>query len=235
MLLQASDLTVRYGAITAVSGLTLQVAAGAAVALLGPNGAGKSSTVRALSGAVPVTDGTIVMDGQRLTGNSEPEFVRAGIVQVPEGRQIFPDFTVAENLAIGAFVRRDKHAVAADLERILGHFPRLRERISQRAGTLSGGEQQMLAIGRGLMAGPRLLLLDEPSLGLAPVIVDSLFEILGQINAGGMSMLVVEQNARVALRIASYAYIMDLGRVSYAGPAEDLNSDRAIWEKYFGT
>src|SRR5256712_1484828 len=210
-LLRLEDLHASYGPITALRGLDLVVAPGELVCLIGANGAGKTSTLRAISGLLSPTQGRIVFDGREIHGRVPAEILKAGIAHCPEGRHVFPYLTVEENLAMGAYVRRDRAAIAADVERVCGHFPILAERRRQMAGTLSGGEQQMLAIARALMARPRLILFDEPSLGLAPTVVETTFAIIADIRRRGTTVLMVEQNAYAALRMADRAYVMETG------------------------
>ncbi|MDG2012364.1 MAG: ABC transporter ATP-binding protein [Pirellulaceae bacterium] len=213
----------------------MNVEEGAIVAVLGANGAGKSTTLKAISGVVKPTVGEIEFDGQQLNGMTPNQIVRLGIAQVPEGRKIFKDLTVSENLRMGAYARNDKAEIAKDLDMILELFPRLSERAKQLGGTLSGGEQQMLAIGRGLMARPRLLLLDEPSLGLAPIIIADIFATLKKINEEQrMTMLVVEQNANIALKNSSFGYVLQVGRVAVEGVSGDLRQNKEVIESYMG-
>ncbi len=233
-LLEIRDLHVHYGAVHALQGLSLDVAAGQIVTLIGANGAGKSTTLRVISGLVRPTRGTVTFDGRPLTGCPAHQIVQRGVAQVPEGRGIFANFTVAENLEIGAFARADRAAAARDRARALELFPRLRERLHQNAGTLSGGEQQMLAIARALVARPRLLLLDEPSLGLAPQVVQTIFAILRDINAAGTTILLVEQNAHMALQTAAYAYVLEVGRLALHGPAAELAASPQVRAAYLG-
>jgi len=232
-LLEVRGLEVRYGGIRAVKGIDLTVEQGELVCLIGANGAGKSSTLRAISGLIPTASGTVRYAGRDLAGTRAFERVRAGLVMVPEGRGVFPQLTVNENLAMGAYARSDS-AVASDRERMFGLFPRLRERRTQTAGTLSGGEQQMLAIARALMSRPKLLLLDEPSMGLAPIVVERIFEVVREINRGGVTVLLVEQNARAALGLAARAYVMESGLVTLSGPAAELAHDPKIIDAYLG-
>jgi branched-chain amino acid transport system ATP-binding protein len=234
-LLRLSNLEASYGAVRALQGVSMDVAEGAVVAVLGANGAGKSTTLKAISGVVKPTAGEIEFDGKRLNGMTPNQIVRLGIAQVPEGRKIFKDLTVAENLRMGAYARSDKAEISKDLDMILELFPRLSERAKQLGGTLSGGEQQMLAIGRGLMARPRLLLLDEPSLGLAPIIIADIFATLRKINEEKrMTMLVVEQNANIALKNSSFGYVLQVGRVAVEGVAGDLRQNKEVIESYMG-
>jgi branched-chain amino acid transport system ATP-binding protein len=232
--LELRELRAAYGPIEALRGVDLEVRAGELVCLLGANGAGKSSTLRAISGLVRPTSGRIVFDGRAITGLPPATILEAGIAHCPEGRRVFPYLTVEENLAMGAYVRRDRAAIAADLDRVCAHFPILAERRRQAAGTLSGGEQQMLAIGRALMARPRLILFDEPSLGLAPTIVETMFAIIADIRRQGTTVLMVEQNAYLALRMADRGYVMENGRIVLSGPARNLLSDDHVRRVYLG-
>lgn len=235
-LLQIKDIKAGYGAVTALKGVSIDVPAGDIVALLGANGAGKSTTLKCVSGVVRPRGGSIVFDGQDITGRSPNAITRLGIAQVPEGRRIFKDLTVTENLTMGAYTRGDHEAIGHDRERILELFPRLRERAGQLGGSLSGGEQQMLAIGRGLMAAPRVLLLDEPSLGLAPILVAQIFAALLELKKErGLSILLVEQNMRMALRFSDYGYVLQLGQVMVSGKSRELQNDRKVFESYLGT
>jgi branched-chain amino acid transport system ATP-binding protein len=233
-ILEAANLCVNYGAIRALSDISIKVKPGEIVTLIGANGAGKTTTLRTISGLLRPAKGTVVFDGDRIDGSAPHTLVRRGLAQAPEGRGIFANLTVADNLDLGAYCRKDKEAVAADREKALTTFPRLRERINQNAGTLSGGEQQMLAIGRALMARPRVLLLDEPSLGLAPQIVLTIFKVIKDINAGGTTILLVEQNAHMALKIANYAYVLEAGRVVMADRAEVLEKSDEVRKAYLG-
>ena len=232
-MLELQEVSVAYGMIAALKGVSMNVEQGEIVALIGANGAGKSTTLMSISGIAALRSGMISYDGKELSGLPAHEIVRMGISQVPEGRRIFPRMTVRENLEMGAF-SRDPRETTADLERVFGMFPVLSERSRQLGGTLSGGEQQMLAIGRALMARPRLLLLDEPSLGLAPIIVSKIFRIVKEINAQGTTILLVEQNAKAALRLANRAYVMETGTIVMEGPASQLESDPGIKKAYLG-
>jgi branched-chain amino acid transport system ATP-binding protein len=232
--LQISGLRAAYGPIEALRGIDLEVRAGELVCLLGANGAGKSTTLRAISGLLRPAGGRIVFDGQPIGGCEPATILAAGIAHCPEGRRVFPYLTVEENLRMGAYVRRDRDGVAADLERVCAHFPVLAERRRQAAGTLSGGEQQMLAIGRALMARPRLILFDEPSLGLAPTVVETTFAIIADIRRQGTTVLMVEQNAYLALRMADRGYVLETGRIVLAGAARDLLSDDHVRRAYLG-
>jgi len=233
-LLEVQRLDVRYGAIRALREVSLAVEERQIVTLIGANGAGKSTTLRAISGLVKPSAGRIVFDGQELTDLRPDEILRRGLAQVPEGRGIFTNLTVNENLDLGAYARRDAAGVAADRDRVFALFPRLAERLRQNAGTLSGGEQQMLAIARALLARPRLLLLDEPSLGLAPQLVQVIFRVLREINASGTTILLVEQNAHMALQIAAQAYVLEVGAVAMSGPARELARSDEVRRAYLG-
>jgi branched-chain amino acid transport system ATP-binding protein len=234
MLLELTDVSVHYGRIEALHGISLTVSEGEIVTLIGANGAGKSTTMRGISGLRPVTRGRIHFDGQDLTHVRADLRVVRGISQAPEGRGIFPGMTVMENLEMGTYARKDRRNFPADLERVFGLFPRLQERRGQAAGTMSGGEQQMLTIGRALMARPRLLLLDEPSMGLAPMLIQQIFAIIREINAQGTTVLLVEQNAQQALSVAHRAYILETGSIVKEGTGKDLLGDPAIKEAYLG-
>ncbi len=223
-----------YGSIQALKGVSFKVLEGSIVTLLGANGAGKSTTLKCISGLVAPTSGTVSFRGRRIDGLPSEKIVRLGISHVPEGRELFPELTVLENLKMGAYVRSDKRAVHHALERVHGCFPILAERRAQLAGTLSGGEQQMLAIGRALMAEPALMLLDEPSLGLAPMLVEEIFAIIREIHAGGTTVLLVEQNANKALSIADYAYVLETGTISLAGDSQQLLRDDRVRRSYLG-
>jgi len=232
--LKVQDLVVHYGKIEALHGISLTVETGQIVTLIGANGAGKSTTLRTISGLIKPTGGYIEFDGQDITDWDASQIVRSGISHCPEGRQVFPEMTVLENLELGAYSRQDKSSLAAEYELVYNFFPILYERRRQLAGTLSGGEQQMLAIGRALMAKPRLLLLDEPSLGLAPLLVETIFKIIQAINQQGVTILLIEQNAYQALTIAHYGYVLDTGRVVVAGPASELINNEQIKKAYLG-
>lgn len=234
VMLDVENLYVSYGAIGAVRGLSLTVRTGEIVTLIGSNGAGKSTTLRTISGLLTPRQGRITFEGQEIHGMPGHEVVALGLAQSPEGRRIFPRMTVSENLDLGAFLRRDTDGIAADRERVLDLFPRLREREHQRAGTMSGGEQQMLAVARALMARPKLLLLDEPSMGLAPVLVDVIFETIKTIREQGTTVLLVEQNARVALAVADYAYVLESGEMKLEGAASDLAKNPEVTKAYLG-
>jgi branched-chain amino acid transport system ATP-binding protein len=233
-MLELRDVHTYYGNIRALRGVSLTVPAGEIVTLIGANGAGKSTTLRTILGTVRPRSGSVSYNGHRLDGLSTDRIVRLGIAQSPEGRRIFPRMTVLENLELGAFVRADRDAIAPDLERVFTLFPRLRERVEQKGGTLSGGEQQMLAIGRALMARPTLLLLDEPSMGLAPLLVEQIFKIITEVNRQGTTMLLVEQNARMALRVAHRGYVIQTGRIVLQDAAEALLRSDLVRKTYLG-
>jgi branched-chain amino acid transport system ATP-binding protein len=233
-LLRLERLEVSYGGIRAVKGIDVEVAEGELVCLIGANGAGKTTTLRAITGLVRRSGGRVLYDGADISTKRVHEIARGGLALVPEGRGVFAQLTVDENLAMGAYARRDRPQVAADAERAFTLFPRLKERRSQVAGTLSGGEQQMLAIGRALMSRPRLLLLDEPSMGLAPLMVERIFEVVRTISSEGVTLLLVEQNARLALEVSDRGYVLEGGLVSFAGEAKSLLDDPRIREAYLG-
>ncbi len=233
-LLEIKDLDVHYGAIHALKGVNLQVEKGEVVTLIGSNGAGKSTTLRAISGLVKPSRGSITFDGQSIGGLAPHVILRKGIAHAPEGRGIFANLTVDENLAIGAYSRQDPRGIQDDKERALSLFPRLKERITQNAGTLSGGEQQMLAIARALLARPRLLLLDEPSLGLAPQVVQTIFRIIREINESGTTILLVEQNAHMALQVANRGYVLQVGEVAMTDDAKKLAASDEVKKAYLG-
>ena len=233
-LLEVTDLQVAYGHIEAVQGISFEVHAGEIRTLVGANGAGKSTTLLALSGLVRPTSGSILFEGEELTRLKTHQIVERGLVQVAEGRAILTTLTVRENLELGAYRRKDRAAIATDLERVLTLFPRLQERLDGLAGNLSGGEQQMLAIGRALLARPRLLLLDEPSMGLAPIIVQGIFRTLREINAEGLTVFLVEQNVRQALKIADHGYVIENGRIVLSDSGERLLGDPKVLAAYLG-
>jgi branched-chain amino acid transport system ATP-binding protein len=237
MLLEVRDLHVHYGRIEAIKGISFEVAEGEIVALIGANGAGKTTTLKTVSGVRPVTSGSVVFDGNDITAMPPHQRVELGICQAPEGRGIFPGMTVLENLDMGAYTRRDRKTAAfgQDLDRVFELFPRLQERRTQTGGTMSGGEQQMLAIARALMARPRVLLLDEPSMGLAPMIVQQIFEIITEINQQGTTVLLVEQNAQQALQRAHRAYVLETGHIVRADEAKVLLGDESVRAAYLGT
>ena len=231
-LLKVMDLKVSYGGIEALRGISFEVEKGQTVALIGANGAGKSTTLRAISGLVPLSDGTITYDGNVISGQQPQQIVSEGLCMVPEGRRVFPNLTVLENLRIGAYLRRDD--IGADLEHVYQLFPRLKERSWQLAGTLSGGEQQMLAVGRALMMRPKLLMMDEPSLGLAPLIIRDIFRIIETLHEEGITILLVEQNANAALRIADTAFVLETGTIRMQGTGRELLDDPAVKSAYLG-
>ncbi|MCI7402647.1 MULTISPECIES: ABC transporter ATP-binding protein [unclassified Pyramidobacter] len=231
-LLKIMDLKVSYGGIEALKGVSFSVEKGQIVTLIGANGAGKSTTLRAISGIVPIKEGTITYDGNVISGQDPQAIVSQGICMVPEGRRVFPNLTVQENLRIGAYLRSDD--LTADLEHVYELFPRLEERSWQMAGTLSGGEQQMLAVGRALMMRPKLLMMDEPSLGLAPIVIRDIFKIIETLHREGITILLVEQNANVALKIADYAFVLETGSLGVQGKGSDLLNDPAIKAAYLG-
>lgn len=233
-MLEMKDVNVFYGNIHAIKDVNLSVNQGEIVTLIGANGAGKSTTLRTISGLLKPKSGEIFFEGQPIGGQPVQNIVKAGISQVPEGRRIFANMTVLENLELGAYTRSDKDGIAADMEVVFGRFPRLKERLQQEAGTLSGGEQQMLAMGRALMSRPKLLLLDEPSMGLAPILIKEIFSIISDINATGTTILLVEQNANMALKVAHRAYVLETGRITLSGDADELASSEAIRKAYLG-
>ena len=233
-MLRIDDLRVIYGGIEAVKGITLEVPDGKIVTLIGANGAGKSTTLRTIAGLVQPAHGRIHLLGEDITGLPSDRIVSKGITLVPEGRRVFPDMTVLENLKIGAYLRRDKAEVERDVDWVYALFPRLKERSWQMAGTLSGGEQQMLAVGRALMSRPKIMMMDEPSLGLAPIVVQGIFEIIREINRQGVTILLVEQNANMALKTADYAYVLETGRITRSGTGQELFADEKIKEAYLG-
>jgi branched-chain amino acid transport system ATP-binding protein len=233
-LLEVEGLVARYGRITALEDVSLTVGEGEIVTLIGANGAGKTTTLRSISGLVRPAAGTIRFAGRDITRLAPNEIVRAGIGHSPEGRRIFPRMTVRENLELGAYTRRAKPEIAEDLDRVLTIFPRLKERYEQKGGTMSGGEQQMLAIARALMSRPRLLLLDEPSLGLSPKLVQTIFEVIRDISARGTTILLIEQNARQALAVAARGYVLEVGRIAHSGPAAELAASEAVRAAYLG-
>ena len=233
-LLEVSDIHVHYGAIEALKGVSITVEEGEVVTLIGSNGAGKSTTLRSISGLTPPSSGKITFDGEDITHTAAHDVVGHRIALAPEGRHCFPRMTVRENLDLGAYLRRGSQ-VAADLERVYGLFPRLQERENQKAGTMSGGEQQMLAIGRALMARPRLLMLDEPSMGIAPILTQRIYGTIGEINRSGVAILLVEQNANYALDIAKRGYVMETGRVVLANASSELRDDPEVQRAYLGT
>lgn len=233
-MLKVEDINVYYGAIHAIKGISLDVPDGEIVALIGSNGAGKSTTLRTISGLLKPKTGKIIYGDQDITGVPAHKIVGMGLCQVPEGRHVFANMTVLENLELGAYLRSDKAGIAQDMEDVFRKFPRLLERKNQLSGTLSGGEQQMLAMGRALMSRPKLLLLDEPSMGLAPLLIKEIFNIIKEINASGTTVLLVEQNANMALSIADKAYVLETGRIALSGTAKELASSEAVRKAYLG-
>lgn len=234
-MLKIENLSVHYGGIHALQGISLEVPEGKIVTLIGANGAGKSTTLKAIVGLVKASEGSsVTWNGKDLLGTQTKDIVESGIVLVPEGRRVFPNLSVDENLSLGAYARRDKTAIEADRARVFKLFPRLDDRKKQKAGTLSGGEQQMLAVGRALMTRPKLLMMDEPSLGLAPLVVKMIFDIIKEINSGGTTVLLVEQNAKAALEAAHYGYVLETGRISFHGAGRDLLADDRVRKAYLG-
>lgn len=233
-MLELNNVNVHYGVIHALKNISLRVEKGEIVTLIGANGAGKTTTLRTISGLIKPTNGSITFKGQRIEGKNAPDIVRAGISHVPEGRRIFPDMTVRENLELGAFLRKDKDQIQKDMELVYSRFPILKNRSKQNAGTLSGGEQQMLAIGRALMSRPELLLMDEPSMGLAPLLVNEIFSIIKEINEQGTTILLVEQNANIALSIAHRAYVIETGSIVLEGSGKELANSEQIKKAYLG-
>ena len=233
-MLELNNVDVHYGVIHALKNISLRVEKGEIVTLIGANGAGKTTTLRTISGLIKPTNGSITFKGQRIEGKNAPDIVRAGISHVPEGRRIFPDMTVRENLELGAFLRKDKDQIQKDMELVYSRFPILKNRSKQNAGTLSGGEQQMLAIGRALMSRPELLLMDEPSMGLAPLLVNEIFSIIKEINEQGTTILLVEQNANIALSIAHRAYVIETGSIVLEGSGKELANSEHIKKAYLG-
>lgn len=233
-MLRVEDINVYYGAIHAIKGISLNVPDGEIVALIGSNGAGKSTTLRTISGLIKPKTGRIIYEDKDISGIPAHKIVGMGLCQVPEGRHVFANMTVMENLELGAYLRSDKDGIARDMEDVFKKFPRLLERKDQLSGTLSGGEQQMLAMGRALMSRPKLLLLDEPSMGLAPLLIKEIFNIIKEINASGTTVLLVEQNANMALSIADKAYVLETGRITLSGTAKELASSEAVRKAYLG-
>ncbi|MBQ9347243.1 MAG: ABC transporter ATP-binding protein [Oscillibacter sp.] len=233
-MLKITNLRVSYGGIQALRGVSLEVPDGKIVTLIGANGAGKSTTLRTISGLVKADGGSINWNGEELLGRSIDHIISAGIAMSPEGRRVFPDLTVLENLKIGAYLRKDRAEIEKDLRWVYELFPRLEERHWQVAGTLSGGEQQMLAVGRALMSRPRLMMLDEPSLGLAPLVVQDIFAIIREINRQGVTVLLIEQNANMALKIADFAYVLETGSITMSGTGAELLADEKVKEAYLG-
>ena len=233
-MLSIKNLSVHYGGIHALRGISLDVPAGKIVTLIGANGAGKSTTLNAIIGLVKAGSGSVNWNGQEIIGGQTKTIVESGIVLVPEGRRVFPNLSVDENLTLGAYARTDSAEIEADRERVFGLFPRLKERHKQKAGTFSGGEQQMLAVGRALMSRPKVLMMDEPSLGLAPIFVGMIFDIIRQINSVGVTVLLVEQNAKVALSVADTGYVMETGTISFSGSGQELLADDRVRRAYLG-
>lgn len=231
-ILEIQDLSVAYGGIQAIKGISLSAKEGSIVTLIGSNGAGKSSTLRSIAGIVKAKTGQVLFGGENILGMSPDQIVKRGVTLVPEGRRVFPNLSVVENLRIGAYLRKDN--IASDLEYVYSLFPRLKERSWQMAGTLSGGEQQMLAVGRALMARPKLIMMDEPSLGLAPLVVQGIFEIIRTINEDGITVLLIEQNANMALKVADYAYVMQTGEIIMEGSGAELLENEQVKEAYLG-
>ena len=231
--LQMENITMQFGGVVAVNNLSLEVNEGEIVALIGPNGAGKSSTLRAISGLVKPKSGKILFKGEDITGKNPTEIVSKGITLVPEGRRIFADLTVKENLRVGAYLRKDD--ISEDMEWVFNLFPRLREREWQAGGTLSGGEQQMLAVGRALMSRPKVMMMDEPSLGLAPLVVREIFRIIEEVNKKGVTILLIEQNANMALKTANTGYVLETGRITMTGSGQELLTNEAVKAAYLGT
>ncbi len=233
-MLKIENLHVAYGGIQALRGISMEVPDSKIVTLIGANGAGKSTTLRTVTGLVKAASGSVQWNGEELLGKSIDRIISAGIAMSPEGRRVFPDLTVLENLKLGAYLRRDKTEIAKDLQWVYELFPRLKERDWQAAGTLSGGEQQMLAVGRALMSRPKLLLMDEPSLGLAPLVVQDIFSIIREINRQGVTILLIEQNANMALKIADLAYVLETGKITMSGTGAELLADERVKEAYLG-
>lgn len=233
-MLKIQNLQVAYGGIQALRGIDMEVPDGKIVTLIGANGAGKSTTLRTISGLVKAKSGSITYNNEQLLGKPINAILAAGIAQVPEGRRVFPDMTVLENLKIGAYLRKDKEEIEKDIEWVYELFPRLKERNWQLAGTLSGGEQQMLAMGRALMSKPKLLMLDEPSMGLAPILVEQIFDIIRELHAAGTTILLVEQNAQAALSVADRAYVLETGKISLTGTGAELMASDAVRKAYLG-
>jgi branched-chain amino acid transport system ATP-binding protein len=233
-MLSIKNLSVHYGGIHALRGISLDVPAGKIVTLIGANGAGKSTTLNSIIGLVKAGSGSVQWNGREILGEETKKIVESGVVLVPEGRRVFPNLSVDENLTLGAFARHDKAEIESDRARIFGLFPRLKERHKQKAGTLSGGEQQMLAVGRALMTKPAVLMMDEPSLGLAPLFVGMIFDIIRQINSTGVTVLLVEQNAKAALGVADMGYVMETGTISFSGSGQELLADDRVRRAYLG-
>ncbi|MBO6107479.1 MAG: ABC transporter ATP-binding protein [Stomatobaculum sp.] len=234
-MLKIENLFVNYGGINALRGISLEVQDGEIVTLIGANGAGKSTTLRTITGLVKAASGSVIWNGEELIGKSIDTIFKSGIAMVPEGRRVFSDLTVLENLQIGAYLRKDREEIDKDIEWVYSLFPRLKERYWQYAGTLSGGEQQMLAVGRALMSRPKLMMMDEPSLGLAPLVVQDIFSIIKEINKQGVTILLIEQNANMALRIADRGYVLETGQISMTGTGLELLNDESVKAAYLGT
>ncbi len=234
MLLRTKEITVHYNKAKAVDKVSVEIPEGAVVTIIGSNGAGKSTVLKALSGLVPLTSGEVWFCDERIDGLGIHEIVKRGLIHIPEGRRLFPQLTVQSNLRLGAYLRKDKASVKKDLDDVFDHFPRLRERLNQRAGTLSGGEQQMLAIGRALMGKPKLLLMDEPSLGLSPVLVDEIAPIVKNINQIGVGVILVEQNVPLALKVADKGYVLHLGKIIQEGSRDELKGSETVKKAYLG-
>ena len=233
-MLQVNDLHVYYGVIHALKGISFEVEKGEVIALIGANGAGKTTTLHTITGLLKAKQGSVVFEGQDITKVPAHKIVQMGIAHVPEGRRVFSQLTVYDNLKMGAYTRKDKNEIEQSLEEVYQRFPRLKERKDQRAGTLSGGEQQMLAMGRAMMSKPRLIVMDEPSMGLSPIFVNEIFDIIEKVSSSGTTVLLVEQNAKKALSIADRAYVMETGRITMEGRAEDLLHDEAVQKAYLG-
>lgn len=234
-MLKINNLNVHYGGIHALRGINIDVEEGKIISLIGANGAGKSTTLRTIMGLEQPTDGSVFYNDKTLSGKKTKDIVSDGIVLVPEGRRIFPNLTVKENLILGAYLRKDQKEIEKDVEWVYKLFPRLKEREWQKAGTMSGGEQQMLAVGRGLMTKPKIMMMDEPSLGLAPLIVKDIFEIIKKINKEGVTILLIEQNAKAALEISDYAYVLEIGQIVLEGKGQDLLHNEEVKNAYLGT
>ena len=233
-MLEVKDLNLYYGAIHALKGISLTVQDGELVSLIGSNGAGKTSTLHAISGLLPISSGSVTMDGKDLQKTHPNRIISLGLAHVPEGRHVFARMTVEENLLMGAYIIRDSKKIAKNLEKVYGYFPRLKERYKQLAGTLSGGEQQMLATGRALMTDPSILLMDEPSMGLSPLLVKEIFSIIQTLHNSGITILLVEQNAKMALAVSDRAYVLETGKISMSGPASELANDDRVRKAYLG-
>jgi len=233
-MLEIKDIHVYYGAIHAIKGVSLKVPEGSIVTLIGANGAGKSTILKTISALLQPKSGDILYNGESIINLTPKKIVEKGLIHVPEGRRIFADMTVKENLEMGAFLQKDKAWIRENQEKVFEKFPRLKERINQLAGTMSGGEQQMLAIGRGMMSNPKMLLLDEPSMGLAPLLVKEIFDIIKELNKSGITILLVEQNANMALSIADYAYVLETGKITLEGPAKELAASEEVKKAYLG-